>query len=56
VRLYGVDDAEAIAPRPLMYLALYSPDGRYKTRLYLRNYLTLHVKDELSRIPGIGGR
>ena len=52
VRLYGVTTQKQ-SPTPLMYLALYSPDGRYNT-LYLRNYLTLHVKDELSRIPGIG--
>jgi multidrug efflux pump len=52
VRLYGVTTQKQ-SPTPLMYVGLYSPDGRYNT-LYLRNYITLHVKDELSRIPGIG--
>ena len=52
VRLYGVTTQKQ-SPTPLMYIGLYSPDGRYNT-LYLRNYITLHVKDELSRIPGIG--
>ena len=52
VRLYGVTTQKQ-SPTPLMYVGLYSPDGRYNT-LYLRNYMTLHVKDELSRIPGIG--
>jgi multidrug efflux pump len=36
-----------------MYVSLYSSDGRYDT-LYLRNYLTLNVKDELSRLNGVG--
>ena len=36
-----------------MYMCLYSPDKRYDS-LYLRNYAVLHVKDELSRLPGIG--
>ena len=30
-----------------------SPDGKYDT-LYLRNYMRLHVKDELARLPGVG--
>ncbi len=41
------------SPTPLLYVGLYSSDGRYDT-LYLRNYLTLNVKDELSRLNGIG--
>jgi multidrug efflux pump len=52
VRQYGVTTQKQ-SPTPLMYMGLYSPDGRYDS-LYLRNYLTLHIKDELSRIPGIG--
>jgi multidrug efflux pump len=32
---------------------LTSKDGRYDS-LYLRNYMRLHVKDELSRLPGVG--
>ncbi|MGH8783059.1 efflux RND transporter permease subunit [Paraburkholderia sp.] len=52
VRQYGVTTQKQ-SPTPLMYVSLYSPDNS-RDALYLRNYLTLHVKDELSRIPGIG--
>ena len=34
-------------------LSVYSPDGRYDD-LFLANYVTLRVKDELSRIKGVG--
>lgn len=34
-------------------LCLYSPDGRYDD-LYLTNYVSLRIKDELSRIRGVG--
>ena len=52
VRQFGVTTQKQ-SPTPLMYVALYSPDNRYDS-LYLRNYLILHVKDELSRLQGIG--
>ncbi|TCW79510.1 multidrug efflux RND transporter permease subunit [Burkholderia sp. SRS-46] len=52
VRQYGVTTQKK-SPTPLMYVSLYSPDGS-RDSLYLRNYLTLHVKDELSRLTGIG--
>jgi multidrug efflux pump len=52
VRQYGVTTQKQ-SPTPLMYVSLYSPDNRYDS-LYLRNYLTLHVKDELLRLNGIG--
>lgn len=52
VRQYGVTTQKQF-PTPLMYVSLYSPDNS-RDSLYLRNYLTLHLKDELSRIPGIG--
>jgi multidrug efflux pump len=52
VRQFGVTTQKQ-SPTPLMYVSLYSPDNRYDT-LYLRNYLTLNVKDELSRLQGIG--
>ena len=52
VRQYGVTTQKQ-SPTPLLYVSLYSSDGRYDT-LYLRNYLTLNVKDELSRLNGIG--
>jgi hydrophobic/amphiphilic exporter-1 (mainly G- bacteria), HAE1 family len=37
----------------LLFVTLYSPDGRYDS-LYLANYATIHLKDELSRLPGVG--
>jgi len=35
----------------LQVLAFYSPDGRYDN-LYISNYVTLNVLDELKRVPG----
>ncbi|WP_149086558.1 efflux RND transporter permease subunit [Pseudomonas prosekii] len=52
VRQYGVTTQKQ-SPTPLMYVSLYSPNNTYDS-LYLRNYMTLHVKDELSRIRGVG--
>jgi HAE1 family hydrophobic/amphiphilic exporter-1 len=37
----------------LLFVTLTSPDGRYDS-LYLANYATINLKDELSRLPGIG--
>jgi hydrophobic/amphiphilic exporter-1 (mainly G- bacteria), HAE1 family len=37
----------------LSFVTLYSPDSRYDS-LYLANYATIHLKDELSRVPGVG--
>jgi len=34
-------------------LCVYSPDGRHDD-LYITNYVTLRIKDELSRIKGVG--
>jgi multidrug efflux pump len=52
VQKFGVTTQKQ-SPTPLMYVSLYSPDNSYDA-LYLRNYLTLNVKDELSRLVGIG--
>ena len=52
VRQYGVTTQKQ-SPTPLMYVALVSQGGRHDT-LYLRNYVTLKVKDELARLPGVG--
>src|SRR6202050_690136 len=52
VRQFGVTTQKQ-SPTPLMYVSLYSPGNRYDS-LYLRNYAVLHIKDELSRLPGIG--
>ena len=40
-------------PSILLLVHLYSPDQSRDT-LYLSNYATLHVKDELARLPGVG--
>ncbi|HET9693925.1 MAG TPA: efflux RND transporter permease subunit, partial [Steroidobacteraceae bacterium] len=41
------------SPTLTMVVHLLSPDGKYDS-LYLRNYATLKVKDELARLPGVG--
>ena len=52
VRRQGVTTQKQ-SPVFLMVVHLVSPDGKYDT-LYLRNYMRLHVKDALARIPGVG--
>ena len=52
VRRQGVTTQKQ-SPVFLMVVHLTSKDGRYDS-LYLRNYMRLHVKDELARIPGVG--
>ncbi len=37
----------------LLFVTLYSPDSRYNS-LYLANYATIHLQDELARVPGVG--
>ena len=41
------------APEPLVLVGLTSPDNRYDA-LFLSKYATIHVKDELARLPGVG--
>src|SRR5438067_7612515 len=43
-----------ISPNTLMIVNLVSPDGQYDN-LYLSNYATIYVKDELGRLPGVAG-
>jgi multidrug efflux pump len=52
VRALGVTTTKQ-SPTLTMVVHLLSPDGRYDA-LYLRNFATLRVKDELARIPGVG--
>jgi multidrug efflux pump len=52
VRQFGVTTQKQ-SPTPLMYVGLLSKHGHHDA-LYLRNYGVLHVKDELSRLTGIG--
>ncbi|MGJ4943214.1 efflux RND transporter permease subunit [Bradyrhizobium sp. HKCCYLS1011] len=37
----------------LLFVTLTSPDARYDS-LYLSNYATINLKDELARLPGVG--
>ena len=37
----------------LLFVTLTSPDGRYDS-LFLSNYATINLKDELARLPGVG--
>jgi len=52
VKRLGVT-TEKQSPNMVELIALSSPDGRYDD-LYLSNYATMRVKDELARTPGVG--
>jgi multidrug efflux pump len=52
VRRQGVT-VQKQSPVFLMVVHLVSTNGKYDT-LYLRNYMRLHVKDELARLQGVG--
>src|SRR5947207_634463 len=41
------------SPNVLMIVNLYSPDGT-RDDLYLSNYATIQLRDELARLPGVG--
>ena len=41
------------SPDITLALGIYSPD-RSRDALYLSNYATLQIKDELARLPGVG--
>ncbi|MCK6457202.1 MAG: efflux RND transporter permease subunit [Phycisphaerae bacterium] len=41
------------SPNVMLVVNLLSPDGRYD-QLYLSNYATIQIKDELARIEGVG--
>jgi multidrug efflux pump len=41
------------SPSSLLVINFYSPDGRYDD-LYLSNYATIYVKDEIFRLEGVG--
>ena len=43
-----------MSPSTLMIVNLISPDGRYDD-IFLSNYATIYVKDELGRVPGVAG-
>ena len=52
VQRLGVQVRKSI-PSILLAIHLYSPDEARDT-LYLSNYATLHIKDVLARLPGVG--
>jgi multidrug efflux pump len=52
VRRMGVS-ADKMSPDLTMVVHLTSPDERYDS-VYLRNYATLHMLDEMRRLPGVG--
>ena len=52
VQRLGVQVRKA-TPSILLAIHLYSPDSSRDT-LYLSNYATLHIKDVLARLPGVG--
>ena len=52
VQRLGVQVRKA-TPNILLAVHLYSPD-RSRDTLYMSNYATLHVKDVLARLPGVG--
>jgi multidrug efflux pump len=52
VRRQGVTTQKQ-SPVFLMVVHLVSTNGKYDT-LYLRNFMRLHVKDEIAKIPGVG--
>jgi multidrug efflux pump subunit AcrB len=43
-----------MSPSTLMIVNLISPDGRYSD-VYLSNYATIEISDELGRLPGVAG-
>jgi multidrug efflux pump len=43
-----------MSPNTLMIVNLVSPDNRYDS-IFLSNYATIYVKDELGRLPGVAG-
>src|SRR5437899_9709854 len=43
-----------MSPNTLMIVNLVSPDNRYDS-IFLSNYATIYLKDELGRLPGVAG-
>jgi multidrug efflux pump len=52
VQLEGVNTKKS-SPSVLLVINLLSPDGRYKS-IYMSNFATIQLKDELLRIKGVG--
>ena len=47
-------NVKKMSPNTLMIVNLISPDGRYDN-IFLSNYATIYIKDELGRLPGVAG-
>ena len=52
VQRLGVD-VKKKSTNMLLAINLTSPDGKYDD-IYMSNYATIHIKDELARLPGVG--
>jgi hydrophobe/amphiphile efflux-1 (HAE1) family protein len=53
VQTEGIN-VQKMSPSTLMIVNLVSPDHRYDS-LFLSNYATIYLKDELNRLPGVAG-
>src|SRR5438445_8237050 len=53
VQTEGIN-VQKMSPNTLMIVNLISPDHRYDS-IFLSNYATIYVKDELGRLPGVAG-
>jgi multidrug efflux pump len=53
VQTEGIN-VQKMSPATLMIVNLISPDLRYDS-LFLSNYATIYLKDELNRLPGVAG-
>src|SRR5207237_9762120 len=53
VQTAGIN-VQKMSPSTLMIVNLTSPDQRYDS-LFLSNYATIYIKDELNRLPGVAG-
>src|SRR4029077_16636701 len=53
VQTEGIN-VQKMSPNTLMIVNLISPDHRYDS-IFLSNYATIYLKDELGRLPGVAG-
>ncbi len=53
VQTEGIN-VQKMSPSTMMIVNLVSPDQRYDS-LFLSNYATIYLKDELNRLPGVAG-
>jgi len=53
VQTEGIN-VQKMSPNTMMIVNLTSPDNRYDS-IFLSNYATIYIKDELGRLPGVAG-